>query len=194
MHLVGFIIRTKWSGYYYIIVIIIIIILLGTIFHFKEFYFSKKGGLDHPLPPPYSPDDWGTAEHRITKKKKRERTLYSVHVNVRTASTLILWTQQQYANGHHNASTLRYKRHTGVRTQHFKGLWQKYFIPCTLGNHRFCNLEWKLTTTVRNRILSVSLISSPVCSFKRLRWSRGSVLAFKYPSSRVQTRPKPLDF
>jgi hypothetical protein len=31
-------------------------------------------------------------------------------------------------------------------------------------------------------------------SNKRLWWSRGSVLPFKYPSSRVQTRPKPSGF
>jgi hypothetical protein len=30
--------------------------------------------------------------------------------------------------------------------------------------------------------------------YNRLRWSRGSVLAFWYPRSRVQTRPKPSDF
>jgi hypothetical protein len=29
---------------------------------------------------------------------------------------------------------------------------------------------------------------------KRLRWSRGSVLAFGTTNSRVQTRPKPSDF
>ena len=36
-----------------------------------------------------------------------------------------------------------------------------------------------------------SLVTSPV---KPLRWSRGSVLTRWYPSSRVQTRPKLLDF
>jgi hypothetical protein len=98
-------------------------------------------------------------------KKKQEHTLYPAYVNVRIANTLIIWTSQQYAKGHHTACTLKYTRHTGAETQHFKGLWQKYFIPCTLRNHCFCNREWKLTITVRNKILSVSLISSPVCSF-----------------------------
>ena len=73
---------------------------------------------------------------------------------------------------------------SGVTITHFQE--HKTTVTTASGNNT--------GTYITHYAIEIIVFSAEYTLFSRLRWSRGSVLAFGNPSSRVQTRPKPSDF